>query len=105
MSLSILVGVLADTRENDPEIFDEYAKQFELINAVLAENKLPRYVESQDALPWSDPLGFGEVPYSWIHYLRRYYAHRLAIPNVIPPAIPAQRRVTDDPFLRRMSSR
>ena len=105
MSLSILVGVLADTRENNPEIFDEYEKQFELINTVLSENKLSQYVESVDALPWSDPLGFGGFPYSWIHYLRRYYAHRLAAPDIIPAPMPARQRVTDDPVLRRMSSR
>lgn len=104
MGLSISVGILADLQENDPEMAEEVAKEFDLINALLAKHGLPRHVEPREMVTWSDPVKLCGFPYSWIHYLRRYAAHRQAFPDRVPPILPPRQEATTDPILAQIAS-
>ncbi|MFM9921807.1 hypothetical protein VLK31_02345 [Variovorax sp. H27-G14] len=81
MGLAISVGTLADFLENDPEGAEWFEGDFEIVNQVLAAADLPPHTEPRElpALDSRAPLdGF---PYSFIHHLRRAYAHSVVSPG------------------------
>ena len=71
MGLSLVVGMLADLKDEDEEGFAEYRQQFERVNEVLTEAGLPKHEEPADCETWSADM----IAYSGLHYLRRIAAH------------------------------
>ncbi len=93
MGLCISVGIKAYVKINDSEDFAFYLKVFEEINKVLKENGLPEYHEPED-LPEMVMIDeqpsvayYNSFSYSFIHYLRRFYARSVADPDWIPTLV------------------
>jgi hypothetical protein len=105
MGLALSVGILADLAENDPEMREVMQSEFDSINEVLRSRGLPAHNEPTDVEPWSDPVGVCGFPYSFVHYLRRYYAHRILFPNQIPPVRLPDEKASQDAILEKVSSR
>lgn len=77
MGLAVGVGVLADLIIHDPEGADWTRRSIASLNAALQRNGQPEHVEPER---FAKPL-FGlrrsctSFPYSFLHYLRRAFAH------------------------------
>src|SRR3954469_8442641 len=80
MGLAISVGILADLIENDPESAEHFDEDFAVVNRKLAEAGLPPHVEPRVLPPLDSRAPIDGLPYSFIHYLRRAYAHRVTTP-------------------------
>jgi hypothetical protein len=103
MGLAISVGVLADLIENDPEGADWFREDMEQINLVLSELGLPTHVEPENLPSLNTRDTMGGFPYSFLHYLRRFYAHIKADSSRQPtPLLEGQDPVDDDPFYRQV---
>ncbi|KIG17747.1 hypothetical protein DB30_02780 [Enhygromyxa salina] len=77
MGLAIGVGVLADLIIHDAEGADWMRTSIEGVNQALEANELPQHDEPES---FATPLhelchGCTSFPYSFLHYLRRAYAH------------------------------
>jgi hypothetical protein len=100
MGLAVIVGMLADLTQNDPEGAEWLRKSFAGVNQVLEEAGLPQHVEPIAIAPRSRAAQTG-YPYSYLHHLRRFYAYvqydRHWSPRPTPPGIDSAK----DPMLRR----
>lgn len=88
MGLCITVGILADLRENDPEGAELVRSEFDIINEILCQHGLPNHKEPTSLPMLRDRSGVTGFPYSFLHYLRRFYARWVA--------------ETAQPFVRRL---
>lgn len=104
MGLSITVGILADLAENDPESVEEFEQDFEIINDVLRRHGLAGHQEPTTLPMLDDRSGVTGLPYSFLHRLRRYYAHRIASPDEIPPPVAAGEKPDHAPVLEKIGS-
>jgi len=77
MGLSISVGILADLRESDPEGAELVRRDFDIINEILRQHGLPKHEEPTSLPMLRDRSGVTGFPYSFLHYLRRFYARWL----------------------------
>jgi hypothetical protein len=91
MGLSVTVGILADLLENDPESAELVRGDFDIINEILRQHGLPDHEEPTSLPMLHDRSGVTGFPYSFLHYLRRFYARWIA-----------QR---EQPFARRLYAR
>jgi hypothetical protein len=100
MGLAINVGMLAWYRQNDEEAAAWYEQSLEAVNRCLTAQGLPAHDESEKVQDDSR-ASLTSFPYSFIHYLRRAYAHRNADPQWI--ATPLQDSIDpgEDPLLRQ----
>jgi hypothetical protein len=104
MGVCIGVGILADLAENDLESVDEERAHFDVINDVLRRHGLP---EHHEPTSFPEPLrqyGPGGFPYSFLHYLRRFYARWIARRGLVPPPVREGERPADDPILEEVAS-
>lgn len=99
MGLSISVGLLADLIENDPESAAHFEADFAVANRKLAEAGLPQHVEPRSLPPLDSRAPLDGLPYSFIHYLRRAYAHRVTTPGWIATPLPEDVDPTEDETL------
>lgn len=81
MGLAISIGVLADLLEHDPEGAEWLQEELAVVNKVLAAAGLPPHAEPRELTPPQSRARIGSFPYSFIHYLRRAYAHRASSPG------------------------
>jgi hypothetical protein len=81
MGLAISVGTLADFLANDPEGAEWFEGDFEIVNQVLAAAGLPPHAEPRELPPLGSRAALDSLPYSFIHYLRRAYAHSVVTPG------------------------
>jgi hypothetical protein len=88
MGLSITVGILADLIENDSEGAEHVHSDFDIINEILGQHGLPAHEEPTSLPRLHDRSGMTGFPYSFLHYLRRFYARWIA--------------QTKQPFVRRL---
>ena len=89
MGLNLVVGILAELQETDPEGADDVRKEIDSLNRFLESEGLPKHVEPIDC-----PVGGGEMyGYSGLHYLRRIAAH-LDLHGELPP--PGDQNSSDD---------
>ncbi len=105
MGLSVNVGVIADALRFDPEAADWYREDFETINRVLEEEGLPSHDEPKELpeLVWrNDCSGF---PYTFIHYLRRFYARAVEDFDWIPSPVAEGEDPTEDEVLNEESEK
>jgi hypothetical protein len=88
MGLSITVGILADLLENEPEGAEHVRSDFDIISEILGQHGLPAHEEPTSLPGLHDRSGMTGFPYSFLHYLRRFYARGIA--------------QTEQPFARRL---
>ena len=81
MGLAISVGTLADFLQNDPEGAEWFEGDVEIVNGVLASAGLPPHAEPRELPPLDSRASLDGFPYSFIHYLRRAYAHSVVSPG------------------------
>jgi hypothetical protein len=77
VGLAISVGVLADLLENDPEGAEWLEEGLASANQVLEAAGLPPHAEPRSFPAMASRASLCSFPYSFIHHLRRAYAHRL----------------------------
>jgi hypothetical protein len=104
MGLAVTVGILADLAENDPEAVEHVASEFRLINDVLRWNRFREHREPTTLPRLDDRTGVGSFPYSYLHYLRRFYASRIARPDQVPDPVAEGESPTDDAVLEEVGS-
>jgi hypothetical protein len=99
MGLSISVGMLADLLENDEAGANWLVATLRGVNEVLAENNLPTYEEPEQLPPMVSRAQAMSFPYSFLHYLRRFYANVTHDSDWIPTLTPDGESATDDQVL------
>jgi hypothetical protein len=104
MGLSISVGILAELAENEPEALEHMESEFRAINDLLREHGLPEHQEPKSLPMRQDRSGTTGFPYSFLHYLRRFYARFIAQPNQIPPPVSQGDDPTNDVVLDSIAS-
>jgi hypothetical protein len=77
MGLCVTVGILADLLETDPESAELVRADFDIINTILRQHGLPDHQEPTTLPMLQDRSGVTGFPYSFLHYLRRFYARWL----------------------------
>jgi hypothetical protein len=105
MGLAVEVGMLADLLVHDEEGAEWLRRSFAAINAVLKENGLPEHREPETMPPLDNRAGLASFPYSYLHHLRRAYAHWHANPGrPIKPCLPGEDPIRD-PLLLDLQAR
>ncbi len=99
MGLAINIGMLADLLENDVEGAEWLHETFSRVNEVLRENELPSHQEPEQLPPMQSRANVSSYPYSYLHYLRRFYAYVVNDPDWIAVPISNDKSPTDDPVL------
>ena len=99
MGLAVEVGMLADQLENDEEGAEWIRESLAKANAVLAENDLPTHNEPEQIPPLDDRSIIGSFPYSFLHHLRRAYAHWKQNPSAVITPCPDGENPSDDPAI------
>ena len=75
MGLAISVGALAELQQEDPQGAQQLIASFETANALLQKAGLPEHTEPAALPALRSRAVVGSFPYSFLHYLRRAYAH------------------------------
>lgn len=99
MGLAIAVGMLSDLVENDAEGAEWLREELQSANALLVDQNYPAHVEPETRLPESSRCALDSYPYSFLHYLRRMYAHVARDPNWKPQEVGEGEDPSDDPVL------
>jgi hypothetical protein len=99
MGLAVAVGMLSDLLENDPEGAEWLKGAIQSANSLLAANGLPAHVEP--TIPFEDAsrCSLDSYPYSFLHYLRRIYAHVARDPNWLPQPVEDDEDPAEDPLV------
>lgn len=100
MGLAISVGALADLLENDTEGAEWLQEDLATVNKVLAAAGLPPHAEPRELPPLDSRASLRSFPYSFIHYLRRAYAHRLVSPDWVATPVADGIDPADDPAIQ-----
>src|SRR5262245_39591045 len=97
MGLAVAVGELADLLIHDEEGAEWLRASLAKVNAVLAEKNLPLHNEPEKLPKFDDDRTvLGGFPYSFLHYLRRAYAHWKQNPGKpITPCTPGEDPAAD----------
>jgi len=99
MGLAISVGVFADLLIHDTEGAEWMAEGLAAANRLLASNGLPSHDEPRTLPKMASRAALRSLPYSFIHHLRRAYAHCVNTPGWIAAPWPPGDDPTHDPVL------
>lgn len=100
MGLAISLGVLSEILEDDdPEGAEWFETSLAAANALLVQAGLPAHVEPRSLELPEGRASIDGFPYSFIHYVRRVYAHRCADPTWMASPLSEDEDPTDDPVL------
>ena len=99
MGLAVETGMLADLIENDAEGAEWLHESFAKVNEVLAENGLPTHEEPEQLPAMESRAGIGSYPYSFLHYLRRFFARATGDPDWTPTPVRDGEDPAEDPVL------
>ncbi|MDP1979129.1 hypothetical protein [Undibacterium sp.] len=100
MGLGISVGILSGADNNDADRDEGLDPGWTAINYVLNASGLPAHAEPR-SLPQLDSRSeLDSCPYSFIHYLRRAYAHRRADPTWLATPLPEGEDPSQDEVLQ-----
>ena len=99
MGLAVSTGVLADLLQNDAEGAAYIQEQLGVVNRVLADNGLPAHQEPTEVPPTIRRDAVSGFPYSFLHHLRRAYAHAVSHPSWKASPFPPDADPADDPVL------
>jgi hypothetical protein len=97
MGLAVEVGVLVALDDEDEETARRRRRAFNRINKLLAENGLPAHREPETLPPSRNRAFMRGYPYSFLHHLRRFYAHAKARPRWKPEPCPESLDPAEDP--------
>jgi hypothetical protein len=92
MGLALMVGMLGDALEHDPDARGYYREQFGAVSALLERSGLPPHLEPDSCESWDGEM----FSYSGLHYLRRLAAH-LELRGELP--VPGDEQASKDPVL------
>jgi hypothetical protein len=81
MGLAISIGYLGDFDEDDPESADRFEQDLANLNAILEQHGLQPHQEPVRLEDIQMRATCRSFPYSFLHYLRRVYAHVVQNPN------------------------
>ena len=95
MGLAIEVGMLADLVDHDVEGAAWTRESFAKVNEVLQKNGLPVHNEPETLPVIRSRAELAGYPYSFLHYLRRFYACSRVDPDWAPTPVADN----DDPSL------
>ncbi len=104
MGLAISVGCLAEVLAEDPEFVEEIQQDFETMNASLRALGLPVHSEPETLPSLDSRVPIDSFPYSFLHHLRRVYAHVVDKPGVTPPALGEGEDPSEDEVVDRVGS-
>ncbi|MBI1374629.1 MAG: hypothetical protein GC159_18075 [Phycisphaera sp.] len=99
MGLAIEVGMLADLVVADEEGAEWLQEDLKNLNEVLAANGLPAHHEPMQLPRLSCRSAVLSFPYSFLHYLRRVYAHVAADPDWVATPLKQGDDPTADPAI------
>ncbi|MBB3638373.1 hypothetical protein [Variovorax atrisoli] len=102
MGLAVCVGMLAELLEDDPESAEGFEEELAEVNRVLAAAGLPPHTESRGPLELDSRASIDGFPYSFIHYLRRAYAHRVLSPDWVATPLADDVDPTADPKIQAL---
>ena len=102
MGLAVCVGMLAELLEDDPENAEGFEEELAEANRVLAAAGLPQHTEPREPMELDSRASIDGFPYSFIHYLRRAYAHRLLSPDWVATPLPDDVDPTADPKIQAL---
>lgn len=102
MGLAICVGMLAELLEDDPEGAEAFEEDLAEVNRVLAAAGLPPHTEPREAIEFDSRASIESFPYSFIHYLRRAYAHRVLAPDWVATPLADDVDPTADPKIQTL---
>jgi hypothetical protein len=101
MGLAVVVGRLADLLRYDPEGGGSFRQSLAGVNQVLERAGLPRHAEPEVISPAPrSRAGLNGYPYSFLHHLRRFYAHAQSDPQWVPDTTPAGTNPAADSVLQ-----
>lgn len=104
MGLAVKVGMYADViKQGDPDQIKWLSDIFKGVNEVLKEEGLKKFNEPKKLKPLHMRVWCDSLSYSYIHYLRRFYAHILTNPNTIPKPLNDDENPTEDPVFKKQS--
>ena len=107
MSLAVGVAFLDELRRLDDEGFEHFTAVFDRLSTYLAKEGHPGYHEPSE-LAVQLPACTRSFPYSFLHYLRRAYAHAHAGAKSVPPCPdgedPAADELIDEELTMHMDS-
>ena len=101
MGLAVGVGVLADLLENDREGAKWLDDGLVAANRLLEKAGLPSHTEPRMLERPSKRASIRSFPYSFIHYLRRAYAYRIADPSWVASGVCDDVDPARDPILEQ----
>ncbi|MFV0675330.1 hypothetical protein [Variovorax sp. tm] len=102
MGLAVCVGMLAELLEVDPESAEGFEEELAEVNRVLAAAGLPPHTEPRGPLELDSRASIDGFPYSFIHYLRRAYAHRVLSPDWMATPLAVDVDPTADPKIQAL---
>jgi len=102
MGLAVCVGMLAELLEDDPESAEGFEEELAEVNRVLAAAGLPPHTEPRGPLELDSRASIDSFPYSFIHYLRRAYAHRVLSPDWVATPLADDVDPTADPKIQAL---
>ncbi|RSZ45970.1 MULTISPECIES: hypothetical protein [unclassified Variovorax] len=102
MGLAVCVGMLAELLEDDPESAEGFEEELAEVNRVLAAAGLPQHTEPREPMEFDSRASIDGFPYSFIHYLRRAYAHRLLSPDWVATPLADDVDPTADPKIQAL---
>ncbi len=103
MSLSVTVGLFSDV-DDDPAPLEDLADDIDRINVLLAKRGFGAHTEPRQFDDSGDRSGLVSYPYSFLHYLRRFYAHCVHQPQYPPPPLMPGADPAADPVLAVVAS-
>ncbi len=104
MGLAVKVGMYADLIKRDhAHQIEVFANILKGINEVLKEEGFKKFNEPKKLKALHMRVGCDSLPYSYIHYLRRFYAHILSDADWIPEPVDDDKSPTEDPIFEEQS--
>jgi hypothetical protein len=103
MGLAVNVGVLVELAELDQEGLEAYRGYFSAVSDLLAEHGLPPHQEPEKLPPVQGRCGILGYPYSFLHHLRRVYAHLTADPDWVAEPAESDERASEDPLVEEVT--
>ena len=99
MGLAISVGALADLQDEDPEGAQWLQDAIGEANVLLQQAGLPQHIEPASLPDLDSRAMLDSFPYSFLHYLRRAYAHAALDGQWRATPLPEGEEPADDPVL------
>lgn len=105
MGLAVAVGMLSDLIQDDEQGADCLRTSFANCNRLLVANGLPAHSEPEQAPPEASRCIIDGYPYSFLHYLRRVYAHVALDPNWKLQPVGQGEDPAEDPVVEEITER